>query len=130
MIDVKTLHELNLKWKLVPWTEELRSFDNSKKKTVGYVHLSVGIGNQRKVQLKFKVIKGKEPVPTLLGRDFLFQHKSTEFDWEAGQIRINDEWITPHLWVKGGSYDDRIAVIRGELGDLYPICKQFWIGHK
>ena len=64
-------------------------------------------------------MKGKEPVPTLLGRDFLYQHKSTEFDWETGRIRINQEWITPHLWVKGGSYDDRIAVIRGEEGTKF-----------
>ena len=92
----------------------MRSFDNSRKKTAGYVHHSVGIGNQRKVILKLKVVKGKETVPTLLGRDFLNQHKSTEFDWAAGKIRINNEWITPHLWVKGGSYGERIALIRAE----------------
>ena len=59
-------------------------------------------------------MKCKDPIPTLLGRDFLYKHKSTEFNWETGRIRINQEWITPHLWVQGGTYSDRVAVIRGE----------------
>ncbi len=93
VIDLKTLQELRLKWKMVPWTEELKSFDNSVKKTVGYIHIKVGIGSQDDVTLKFKVMKCKDPIPTLLGRDFLFKHKSTEFNWETGRIRINQEWI-------------------------------------
>ena len=63
--------------------------------------------------LKFKVMKCKEPIPTLLGRDFLYQHKSTEFNWETGRIRINEEWITPHLWARGGTQSDRVALISG-----------------
>ena len=80
VIDYKVLNDLRLKWKLVPWVEELKSFDNSKKKTVGCVHLKVAIGSQVEVTAKFKVMKCKEPIPTLLGCDFLYKHKSTEFN--------------------------------------------------
>ena len=109
VIDLKTLQDKQLKWKLVPWQESVKSFDNSSRKTVGYVHLDVGIGSQRTVPQKFTVIKCKEPITILLGRDFLHKHNSTEFNWEKGQIRINKEWITPHLWLRGGSPSARVA---------------------
>ena len=53
--------------------------------------------------LKLKVVKGQRNSANIIKRDFLYQHKSIEFDWGPGRIRINDEWITHHLWVKGGS---------------------------
>ena len=66
---------------------------------------------------RFKVIKSRRPIKTILGRDFLFKFGSTEFDWVKGQIRLGEQWITPLLWMRGGTHNDRVAVAMSSSGE-------------
>ena len=58
------------------------------------------------------MIKGSSNNDTsmILGRDFLKRFKSTTFDWQRGMVQIDEEWLTPKIWVYGGALADRIAV--------------------
>ena len=116
VMDLLTLKKANLKWKMVPWEEDLKSFDDSSKKTVGYVNLQVRVGDVEVTQ-RFKVIKSRRPIKTILGRDFLYKFGSTEFDWVKGQIRLGEQWITPLLWMRGGTHNDRVAMAMSSSGE-------------
>ena len=62
------------------------------------------------VTQRFKVVKTKRPIKTILGRDFLYKFGTTEFNWSAGKIRLGNMWLTPLLWIRGGTHNDRVAM--------------------
>ena len=64
------------------------------------------------VYQRFTVIdEVKGGMTTVLGRDFLQKFGTTEFCWNEGKVRLGKEWIYPKLWLKGGSQDERVAVM-------------------
>ena len=139
---------MGLAQKIVQEEEKLRAFDNDIKKSIGYIHLDMQIADTSVLQ-RFKVVKcqgsmtivlGRDflfkhystefdwlngqvrlgrngyqgSMTIVLGRDFLFKHYSTEFDWLNGQVRLGRKWLKPKVWVRGGSFQDRVAVANSE----------------
>ena len=111
--DIDTLEAMGLAQKIVPEEEKLRAFDNDIKKSIGYIHLNVQIADTSVLQ-KFKVVKCQGSITIVLGRDFLFKHYSTEFDWLNGQVRLGRKWLKPKVWVRGGSFQDCVSVANSE----------------
>ena len=92
--DIDTVRALGLEDKILRVEEDLRAFDNDIKKSIGSINLHVKVCKILKQQI-FKVIKSKGSMTTVLGRDFLSKHSSTEFDWQNGQVRLGKVWLKP-----------------------------------
>ena len=50
----------------------------------------------------------------ILSRDFQYKFGSTEFNWETSKVRLGRNWLQPKMWVRGGQFNDRVAVANGE----------------
>ena len=104
---------MGLAQKIVPEEEKLHAFDNDIKKSIEYIHLNVQIADTSVLQ-KFKVVKCQGSMTIVLGRDFLFKHYSTEFDWLNGQVHLGRKWLKPKVWIRDGSFQDRVSVVNSE----------------
>ena len=83
-------------------------------KTKGFVDLEVTVGIGGPLKQRFVVLESVEQT-VILGRDFLKQFQSNEFDWQNHRVRLGRSWISTEASLWGGQVLSRAAAINSML---------------
>ena len=78
--------------------------------TLGKARLVVDIGQKNTITHEFLIMDSNEST-IILGRDFLSQFNSTEFDWANYRVRLGHIWLPTEASLHGGQILSRAKVV-------------------
>ena len=116
VIDRNTLCKLGLDQLMDAKEGEVHSLSSEPVKVIGSLNIMVDIGDEQILEHSFEILTETEPT-CVLGRNFLMNFGTTEFDWAKGQVRLGEIWKTAHMRIEGGEPLSRASVATFDILD-------------
>jgi hypothetical protein len=112
VIDMGLITKLQVSGNLVENRSKIFAVGNVEMEVMGSVELLIDVGDSQVVNCEFTVLATTEPT-FILGRQFLKEFQSTEFDWENSRVRLGHFWKSTDCCLSGGdTCFSRVAAAR------------------